>query len=90
MPAGFFSIALAADLPAFHRAVPERGHEYHSQESPLLEEWLSAQRYDFGLTENGHVYQGTEATPLMTLDEICVLPEGHSVLEKTVLSPGDF
>ena len=60
------------------------------QESPLLEEWLSAQRYDFGLTEVSHAPQGTEVIPLMMLDEICVLPDGHPLLEKAVLSPDDF
>jgi len=69
---------------------PNVGISIVPQESPLLEEWLSAQRFDFGLTEVGHAPQGTEATPLMTLDEICVLPDGHPLLEKAVLSPGDF
>lgn len=69
---------------------PSVGISIVPQESPLLEEWLSAQRYDFGLTEVDHAPQGTEVTPLLTLDEICVLPDAHPLLEKTVLSPGDF
>ncbi|MFC5757528.1 LysR family transcriptional regulator [Rhizobium sp. GCM10022189] len=74
----------------FIERFPNVGVSIVPQESPLLEEWLSAQRYDFGLTEVGHAPQGTEATPLMTLDEICVLPEAHPLLAKAVLSPGDF
>jgi DNA-binding transcriptional LysR family regulator len=69
---------------------PNVGISIVPQESPLLEEWLSAQRYDLGLTEVDHAPQGTEVTPLLTLDEICVLPDAHPLLEKTVLSPGDF
>ncbi len=45
------------------------------QESPLLEEWLSAQRHDLGLTETLHTPAGTERTPLLTLNEVCVLPQ---------------
>lgn len=51
---------------------------------------MSAQRFDFGLTEIRHAPQGTETTPLMTLDEVCVLPDGHPLLEKQVLTPTDF
>lgn len=81
-------------LPQTCRLVAERfpdvGISITLQESPLLEEWLSAQRYDFGLTEIGHAPQGTEATALVMLDEVCVLPDGHPLLRKTILSPGDF
>jgi DNA-binding transcriptional LysR family regulator len=74
----------------FIERFPNVGISIVPQESPLLEEWLSAQRYDLGLTEVDHAPQGTEVTPLLTLDEICVLPDAHPLLEKTVLSPGDF
>ncbi|MBB3393333.1 DNA-binding transcriptional LysR family regulator [Rhizobium sp. BK275] len=74
----------------FVERFPNVGISIVPQESPLLEEWLSAQRYDFGLTEVDHAPQGTEVTPLMLLDEICVLPDGHPLLEKAILSPGDF
>ncbi|MBW9052561.1 LysR family transcriptional regulator [Rhizobium mesosinicum] len=74
----------------FSEEFPNVGISIVPQESPLLEEWLSAQRYDFGLTEVGYVPRGTELTPLITLDEVCVLPDGHPLLEKTLLLPGDF
>ena len=60
------------------------------QESPLLEEWMSAQRFDMGLTEQTATPPGTRSTPLLALDEVCVLPEGHALLAKTVLMPEDF
>lgn len=60
------------------------------QESPLLEEWLSAQRHDLGLTETLHTPAGTERTELSSLDEVCVLPPGHPLAEKSVLTPQDF
>ncbi len=52
------------------------------QESPLLEEWLSAQRHDLGLTENSLTPAGTERQTLMLLNEVCVLPAGHPLRKK--------
>jgi DNA-binding transcriptional LysR family regulator len=60
------------------------------QESPLLEEWLSAQRHDLGLTETLLTPAGTERTELLSMDEVCVLPAGHPLCEKAVLTPADF
>jgi len=60
------------------------------QESPLLEEWLSAQRHDLGLTETLATPAGTARTELLSLDEVCVLPAGHPLAAKRVLTPADF
>ena len=60
------------------------------QESPLLEEWMSAQRFDIGMTEQTATPPGTTCLPLLALDEICVLPAGHALLSKAVLMPEDF
>ncbi|WP_312072837.1 LysR family transcriptional regulator [Atlantibacter sp.] len=60
------------------------------QESPLLEEWLSAQRHDLGLTETVTTPAGTERIPLLTLNEVCVLPKGHPLARKALLTPQDF
>ncbi|MEJ6001935.1 LysR family transcriptional regulator [Paucibacter soli] len=60
------------------------------QESPLLEEWMSAQRFDLGLSEQRQATAGTRLERLASLDEVCVLPAGHALLAKPVLSPADF
>lgn len=60
------------------------------QESPMLEEWLSAQRYDIGLTENNQTPPGTEQQILVTLNEVCVLPQGHPLLQYDCLTPKHF
>ncbi len=60
------------------------------QESPLLEEWLSAQRYDLGLTETATAPPGTERIALLTLNEVCVLPSGHHLAARQQLEPADF
>jgi len=60
------------------------------QEAPLLEEWMSAQRFDLGLSEQRQTVAGTRLERLTSLDELCVLPAGHALLAKPVLSPADF
>lgn len=60
------------------------------QESPLLEEWLSAQRHDLGLTENSVTPAGTERHTLLTLNEVCVLPAQHRLAARQILTPEDF
>jgi DNA-binding transcriptional LysR family regulator len=60
------------------------------QESPLLEEWMSGQRFDLGLSEQSQPVPGTSLQPLLSLDEVCVLPAGHALLNKTVLATSDF
>ncbi len=60
------------------------------RESPLLEEWLSAQRYDLGLTETSQQPAGTRLLPLLTVDEVCVLPANHPLATRSCLTPEDF
>ncbi|AJF74732.1 MULTISPECIES: LysR family transcriptional regulator [Raoultella] len=77
-------------LQPFLARYPEVSLQIVPQESPLLEEWLSAQRHDLGLTETLHTPAGTERTPLLTLNEVCVLPQNHPLAAKQVLTPADF
>ncbi|WP_298211964.1 LysR family transcriptional regulator [Acidovorax sp.] len=60
------------------------------QESPLLEEWMSAQRFDLGLCEQTTAPPGTHAEPLLTLDEVAVLPANHPLARRAVLGLEDF
>lgn len=60
------------------------------QESPLLEEWLSAQRFDLGITENQGAPVGTHQQTLLTVDEVCILPKGHALAERSVITPEDL
>ncbi|MBC3945283.1 LysR family transcriptional regulator [Erwinia persicina] len=74
----------------FMQDYPELSLNIIPQESPLLEEWLSAQRYDLGLTETTHTPAGTDRTALFTGDEVCVLPAGHALVQRSTLTPADF
>ena len=86
----FSQSLLPALIQPFLARYPEVSLNIVPQESPLLEEWLSAQRHDLGLTETLHTPAGTERTELFSLDEVCVLPQGHPLAEKERLSPQDF
>lgn len=77
-------------LPPFLARYPDVSLNIVPQESPLLEEWLSAQRHDLGLTETLHAPAGTTRSELLTLNEVCVLPCDHPLAAKTVLTPDDF
>ncbi|WP_312831112.1 LysR family transcriptional regulator [Pantoea eucrina] len=77
-------------LQPFMQRYPQVNLNIIPQESPLLEEWLSAQRYDLGLTETQHAPSGTERLSLLTCDEVCVLPPQHPLCQRDVLTPADF
>lgn len=86
----FSQSLLPAVCRPFIERYPEVSFSVIPQESPLLEEWLSAQRHDLGLTETTLTPAGTERVTLMTLNEVCVLPTGHPLLLKDRLTPQDF
>jgi DNA-binding transcriptional LysR family regulator len=69
---------------------PQVGVSITPQESPLLEEWLTEQRFDLGLCERSHAPAATSLTPLLQADEVCVLPDGHPLLARRVLRLQDF
>jgi DNA-binding transcriptional LysR family regulator len=81
---------LPALLQPFHARYPDVNLTIVPQESPLLEEWLSAQRHDLGLTETLATPAGTARHELLSLDEVCVLPAGHPLAARAVLTPADF
>ncbi|NBA96088.1 LysR family transcriptional regulator [Pseudomonas sp. R5(2019)] len=96
---GQFSIAC---LPAFSQSLLPSACQAFSQvnpnisivvaafDSPHLEEQLSAQRHDIGLTEQDEAPRGTELQPLLSVDEVCVLPDGHPLLAQERLSVEAF
>jgi len=81
---------LPAASAAFLTLHPGASLSLTPQESPLLEDWMSAQRFDLGLTEGTQAAPGTVMENLLSLDEVCVLPAGHALLAKPRLTPQDF
>lgn len=74
----------------FMQRYPDVSLNIIPQESPLLEEWLSAQRHDLGLTETTQTPAGTDRIELLTRNEVCVLPAGHPLAARAQLQPKDF
>ncbi|YCH29877.1 LysR family transcriptional regulator [Erwinia sp. D4-22] len=86
-----FSQSLLPSLcQPFLQRYPDLSLNIIPQESPLLEEWLSAQRHDLGLTETHVTPAGTERIELLTLNEVCVLPADHPLASRRQLTPQDF
>ncbi|MEG0538800.1 MAG: LysR family transcriptional regulator [Comamonas sp.] len=61
-----------------------------TQEGPLLQEWMAAQRFDLGLTELSDAPPGTRVIALPAMDEVAVLPAAHPLAAQSVLHAQDF
>jgi len=91
-----------ACLPAFAHALvpralvhlaalhPDLAVSVHPLESPWLEQALSEQRFDLGLSETTEAPTGVHLQTLMQVNEVAVLPRGHRLCAKAVLQPQDF
>ncbi|AAY91592.1 LysR family transcriptional regulator [Pseudomonas protegens] len=74
----------------FQAQHPGIGLSITAQESPLLEEALSAQRHDLGLTESEHLPRGTQGELLFCADMVCILADDHPLLARPRLALVDF
>jgi DNA-binding transcriptional LysR family regulator len=86
-----FSHALLPEVcRQFHQSHPGVSVSITAQESPLLEESLLAQQHDLGLTEGEQVPRGVQGELLFSAGLVCVLPDGHPLLNKPQLELSDF
>lgn len=86
-----FSQALLPQIcQAFLAKFPGISVNITPQESPALEDSLTAQRYQLGLTEGQLVPPGTAIETVLTSDLVCVLPPGHALADKPELGLRDF
>lgn len=74
----------------FQAQHPGIGLSITAQESSLLEEALSAQRHDLGLTESEHLPRGTQGELLFCADMVCILADDHPLLARPRLALADF
>lgn len=74
----------------FIKSFPDANISIIPQESPYLEESITAQRHDFGLIENNETPSGTRRENIFTSDQVCVLPHGHPLCAKHVITPLDI
>lgn len=59
-------------------------------EPPLLDAWMSEQRFDLGLAEVATPLPGVRIEPVLEADEVAVLPAGHVLAARARLALKDF
>jgi len=59
-------------------------------EPPLLDAWISEQRFDLGLAEQATPLAGVRVEPVLEADEVAVLPAGHPLASRQRLALKDF
>ena len=69
---------------------PQAGLSVTPLESPWLDQALSDQRHDLGLVERRDAPAQTTVEPLLSVDEVVVLPAGHRLLAHRRLAPADL
>jgi DNA-binding transcriptional LysR family regulator len=74
----------------FSQALPEASVNVVPLEAPWLEQALSEQRFDLGLSETTEAPTGVALRALLKVNEVAVLPAGHRLCKKAVLQPQDF
>lgn len=59
-------------------------------EPPLLDAWMSEQRFDLGLAELATPLPGVRVEPVLEADEVAVLPADHALASRRRLALQDF
>ncbi|MCW2310553.1 LysR family transcriptional regulator [Rhodoferax antarcticus] len=77
-------------LLAFQQTQPEAAVSVVPLESPWLEQALSEQRFDLGLSETSEAPAGVALQPLLQANEVALLPRGHVLARHHVLAPEHF
>ena len=77
-------------LLALAQTAPQALVSVQPLESPWLEQALSEQRFDVGLSEATEPAPGVAWQVLFEANEVAVLPAAHSLCRKRVLEPADF
>ena len=77
-------------LKLLARSHPDLAVSVCPEESPWLEQALSEQRFDAGLSETTQAPAGVVLRTILQANEVAVLPQGHRLAARAVLLPGDF
>jgi DNA-binding transcriptional LysR family regulator len=77
-------------LLALSQTAPDALISVQPLESPWLEQALSEQRFDLGLSEASEPPPGVAWQALFEANEVAVLPATHRLCRKPVLQPQDF
>lgn len=81
---------LPGALAALLAAHPGARVDITPAEPPLLEAWMSEQRFDLGLAEQANPLPGVRIEPVLEADEVAVLPAAHALAAQDRLALSDF
>ena len=79
-----------AALLRFSESCPEASVTVVPLESPWLEQAMCEQRFDLAIAEANVAPVGVELRHLVQVNEVAVLPAGHHLCNKNLLTPQDF
>ena len=77
-------------LVHFAKVLPQATVSICPLESPWLEQAMSEQRFDLGLSETSEAPAGVTLQTILQVNEVAVLPRGHALCRKPMLTPQDF
>ena len=77
-------------LVHFSTVLPQATVSIYPQESPWLEQAMSEQRFDVGLSETSEAPAGVTLQTILQVNEVAVLHRSHALCRKPVLAPQDF
>ena len=77
-------------LVRFTQVLPQATVSIYPQESPWLEQAMSEQRFDVGLSETSEAPAGVTLQTILQVNEVAVLHRSHALCRKPVLAAQDF
>jgi len=77
-------------LAVFAKLLPDAAVSVCPEESPWLEQAMSEQRYDLAVSETQQPPSGVALHTLLRVNEVAVLPSGHTLCRQPVLTPTHF
>jgi DNA-binding transcriptional LysR family regulator len=74
----------------FLAAYPAIRVNLQSRSSTTVRQWVAAQQFDLGLATPSQNATGLRIEPFLSLPGVCVLPPGHRLKRKDVITPQDL
>jgi len=77
-------------IKEFRAANPAVRIQLQTRSSSTVRLWVAAQQFDLGLATPAGEVQGAQAESFMKMAGVCVLPPGHALTAKQVITPTDL
>lgn len=77
-------------IKEFRAANPAVRIQLQTRSSSTVRLWVAAQQFDLGLATPAGEVQGAQAESFLKMAGVCVLPPGHALTAKKVITPTDL